>query len=298
MANKRIKDLSTTAAVTASDDFIAVDGATNGTRKLDAYNPTFGGNLTVSGTGTTALGGAGSIISLSASGRLQLGFTYSRVADPDGAGGWLGGYNIKFSTSPKYDATGATAGLYYSSNGVRIYSGGTAVADTAAPLVATFATTGNLLIGTATDSGNGKLQLATHTTSSGGIGFGTDWTIYRQGANDLNLGTSTASVGIQTSGTLARLLLSGAGEIYTDSNGLIAAGRFGSGQLTLRSVGANSVILQTNSTTALTLDSSQRCILAGALRLNNAYTASAVVPTGYVTIQDSTGTTYKVCVLL
>ena len=51
MANKRIKDLSTTAAVTASDDFIAVDGATNGTRKLDAYSPTFGGNLTVSGTG-------------------------------------------------------------------------------------------------------------------------------------------------------------------------------------------------------------------------------------------------------
>lgn len=57
MANKRIKDLSTTAAVTASDDFIAVDGATNGTRKLDAYSPTFGGNLTVSGTGTSTFAG-------------------------------------------------------------------------------------------------------------------------------------------------------------------------------------------------------------------------------------------------
>jgi hypothetical protein len=56
MANKRIKDLSTTAAVTASDDFIAVDGATNGTRKLDAYSPTFGGNLTVSGTARFATG--------------------------------------------------------------------------------------------------------------------------------------------------------------------------------------------------------------------------------------------------
>ena len=56
MANIRIKDLSTTAAVTASDDFIAVDGATNGTRKLNAYSPTFGGNLTVSGT--SALSGA------------------------------------------------------------------------------------------------------------------------------------------------------------------------------------------------------------------------------------------------
>ena len=54
MANVRIKDLTTTAATTASDDFFGVDGATNGTRKLNAYSPTFGGNLTVSGitTGT------------------------------------------------------------------------------------------------------------------------------------------------------------------------------------------------------------------------------------------------------
>jgi hypothetical protein len=50
MANIRIKDLSTTASSTASDDFFGVDGATNGTRKLSAYSPTFGGNLTVSGT--------------------------------------------------------------------------------------------------------------------------------------------------------------------------------------------------------------------------------------------------------
>jgi hypothetical protein len=51
MADIRIKDLATTAASTASDDFIAVDGSANGTRKLNAYSPTFGGNLTVSGTG-------------------------------------------------------------------------------------------------------------------------------------------------------------------------------------------------------------------------------------------------------
>lgn len=49
MADIRIKDLTTTASSTASDDFIAVDGATNGTRKLNAYSPSFGGNATVSG---------------------------------------------------------------------------------------------------------------------------------------------------------------------------------------------------------------------------------------------------------
>jgi hypothetical protein len=57
MADIRIKDLATTAASTASDDFIAVDGSANGTRKLDAFSPTFGGNLTVSGTGNSSIAG-------------------------------------------------------------------------------------------------------------------------------------------------------------------------------------------------------------------------------------------------
>ena len=50
MADIRIKDLTTTASSTASDDFIAVDGTTNGTRKLNAFSPTFGGNANVTGT--------------------------------------------------------------------------------------------------------------------------------------------------------------------------------------------------------------------------------------------------------
>jgi hypothetical protein len=57
MADIRINALATTAASTASDDFIAVDGSANGTRKLNAYSPTFGGNLTVSGTGTSSVAG-------------------------------------------------------------------------------------------------------------------------------------------------------------------------------------------------------------------------------------------------
>lgn len=38
MANTRIKDLSTTAASAANDDYLALDGATNGTRKILASN--------------------------------------------------------------------------------------------------------------------------------------------------------------------------------------------------------------------------------------------------------------------
>jgi hypothetical protein len=57
MADIRINALATTASSTASDDFVAIDGTTNGTRKLSAYSPTFGGNLTVSGTGTSSFAG-------------------------------------------------------------------------------------------------------------------------------------------------------------------------------------------------------------------------------------------------
>lgn len=49
MADIRINSLPTTAVASSSDDFLALDGTTNGTRKLNAYSPTFGGNVTVSG---------------------------------------------------------------------------------------------------------------------------------------------------------------------------------------------------------------------------------------------------------
>jgi hypothetical protein len=49
MADTRINALST-ATSSVSDDFVPIDGTTNGTRKLSAFSPTFGGNATVTGT--------------------------------------------------------------------------------------------------------------------------------------------------------------------------------------------------------------------------------------------------------
>lgn len=61
--------------------------------------------------------------------------------------------------------------------------------------------TGNLILGTTTDSSNGRLQLATHTTAAGGIGFGTDTSLFRAAANTLQAPNiqigSTATSGIQ-----------------------------------------------------------------------------------------------------
>lgn len=47
MADIRIKDLATTAAASSADDYIAIDGTTNGTRKLSAATPSFTTSVTV-----------------------------------------------------------------------------------------------------------------------------------------------------------------------------------------------------------------------------------------------------------
>ena len=54
MANLRIKDVPTSAASTSADDYFAIDGTTNGTRKLSAGSPVFGGRVTVSNGATTS----------------------------------------------------------------------------------------------------------------------------------------------------------------------------------------------------------------------------------------------------
>jgi len=59
MADIRIKDLPTTASQTSSGDFIAIDGLSNGTRKLSANAPSFLGNITT----TTTLADQGGTIS-------------------------------------------------------------------------------------------------------------------------------------------------------------------------------------------------------------------------------------------
>jgi hypothetical protein len=257
MANKRIKDLSTTAAVTASDDFIAVDGATNGTRKLDAYNPTFGGNLTVSG-GTTTSGVA----------KVGTGLVSWAEFSHSGA----------FGTSNYCLLQNSSGGTYLNAvAGQNVYF---AIGNT---IHGNLTSTGSFLFGTTTNSGNGRLQLASHSDSAGGIGFGTDFSLYRSGTRTLTFEASsspTVVISGPANGSTVTLKL---GDGVNNDQGVITST-------------AGDLVFKRNATTALTLDSSQRCILAGALRLNNAYTAGAPTATGYVTLQDSAGNTYKVLV--
>ena len=185
MADIRIKDLATTATTTASDDFMAVDGTTNGTRKMNAAAPAFltsvttpsltspaGNNLTL-GTGTSGAAitvlsasnnvGIGTITPASlvelkaAAGSLHQRFTDNTT----GVIGFIGGANGILS------GAGANTMAVRAENGLFLSGAG----NTNAHLVLN--SSSQVLIGT-TDAtgltGAGGLKIASSTAGSAGAG--------------------------------------------------------------------------------------------------------------------------------
>ena len=137
---------------------------------------------------------------------------------------------------------------------------------------------GSVLIATNVDSGNGKLQLATHTTSAGGIGFGTALSMYRSGDNSAWIDAASGNV---------QLILGRAGAanlaLFSDGSYVYASAvQAGMG-----------LIFRTNgSTTALTLDSSQNATFAGRVRAGTAVgTAKTVmIDAAFTTLLNVTKT--------
>ena len=221
---------------------------------------TLAGNLTVSGS--TITGGSLGLL-LNAAGTNQ-----SVITQPTGSG-----RTILRSNSQTYPqltlqdnqngSLNQQATFYFNSGGDNIlyiqteYSGGTGNAIALQPggnTTAKFLQNGNLLLGTTTDSSNGKLQLATHTTSAGGIGFGTDVSLFRAGNSILTLNTTSddAQFRLSKNGTVGGQIVTNSTNVYWDT--------------------ASAHILRTGSatggTTALTLDSSQNATFAKNLTVN------------------------------
>ena len=140
------------------------------------------------------------------------------------------------------------------------------------------ATTGNLLIGTTTDSSNGAIQLANHTISAFGIGFGPDTSLYRNAAGSLvvdHIGSSSPT-------------------LCLSANGSVQSRFFATGSNTFLESYANTpLILRSNQATALTLDTSQNATFAGIV-IHKSYTvatlpaAAAGNTYGIVFVSDAT----------
>ena len=185
MADIRIKDLPTTATQTASDDFIALDGTVNGTRKIDASAPSFKTSVTSpsivapAATALTLTGG-----STGASLVLGATTTSSVTVSPKGSGSFdISGSQAVlaariFNTStadaaPRLQLIRSTTGSARTwTFGVGEQSTGDLdiVDSTASAIRARLTTTGNLLIGTTTDmTGSGGLRVAGTTASTSTI---------------------------------------------------------------------------------------------------------------------------------
>jgi len=162
MADIRIKDLTTTASSTASDDFIAVDGTTNGTRKLNAFSPTFGGNATVTGT-------------LTANGLLTAAATTSLDGLPTAAiFGATKRIAIGYNTSGDYGfIASADSGTTWKELHLNPSGGLVKVPSTSA---STTTSTGALVVGNGTSGGlgvGGSIVAGGNITLSGTVGIGT-----------------------------------------------------------------------------------------------------------------------------
>jgi hypothetical protein len=95
--------------------------------------------------------------------------------------------------------------------------------NSTAPSVAVMTlTSGDVAIfGTTTDSSNGRIQLATHTTSAGGIGFGTDTPLWRSTGGTLRFGDAgndIASLVLNGSGGSAALFSHAAASVSLSAN--------------------------------------------------------------------------------
>ncbi len=140
------------------------------------------------------------------------------------------------------------------------------------------------------------------TTDSGvfSLGASSDITLSRANAAVLQLGAANGD----TTGTSQTLQAQGVttGGTNNQAGGALTL-RPGQGKGNVTSsfkiqtypAGASGNTLQT-ATDALTIDGAQLATFGGPIKLANAYVATPQVSTGYVTIQDNTGTTYKVCV--
>ena len=257
MADIRINALTTTATSSASDDYIAIDGSANGTRKLSVYSPTFGGNLTVSGTGTSSVAGSLVVNNATALGGGKISVladlsAANGVVIKDSATSYAGNDNFVLLQNSAGTTVGGLTHPAAGSLGIWGNDDIRFLTTASATEMARINSTGNLLLGTTTDSGNGKLQLATHSDKSGGIGFGTDTSLYRANAGQLYLDAPASTSG-------AFWVNGGSG----NASAAINLYPQGTGTAQIGAVGATSLLLRTNNTTALTLDSSQNATFAG-----------------------------------
>lgn len=200
--------------------------------------------------GTAFLGLNGQTITGNASGAWAVaanGTNQSITLAPSGTGNVVldisGGGYLRLSSTQNFASRDST--------NTYLFTGSTAMrwrnqADSAT--IAMLTNGGNLLLGGLTTDGTGLTQRPASTTATGGDTHGSDLSWYRRAAGAFALD--------HVGGSAPRLY-------FAENSSLAGWIDTSSGTMRVASNTANPLILQTNNTTALTLDSSQNGILVG-----------------------------------
>jgi len=263
--------------------------------------------LSLPSTGAVALtaGGTNQNITLTPSGTGAVTIASNLTVSGTGASPFTGyikfaSTNIGSGSETWIGSTGSLGGIAFN-----VPTGGLFTFAVNNVGMANWNSSGNLLFGTTTDSANGKIQLATHTTSAGGIGFGTDVALYRSAANEISIYTNGGlSHTFSNNGTYSQLTFRTlAGKIVNLQQisaqfgvNLVIGGGGGSNEdSTLQTGGTGTLYLKTGSspTTAVSIDSSQNTTFAGII-IHKSYTvatlpaAAAGNTYGIVFVSDAT----------
>lgn len=274
MADIRIKDLTTTASSSASDDFIAVDGTTNGTRKLNAFSPTFGGNVVVTGTLTsqstlsTSAGLSCANATITQGYAILTGYGASADAGNLFLGQSSNGNFLNSSLTKIYTAIG---GAEISNN---VAAGFRVVTTTAS----TTTSTGALVVGNGTSGGlgvGGAIVAGGTITSTAS----TDSGLLQLNLVNSSTGTSASSLFRFNAGTRTATL-----QAYNDTHATLA------GQLRI-ATSDGSIVVIPSGVTAATFTASGTTF-AGAIAIGNTVSAGVAVASTHKVQISIGGTTY------
>ena len=160
-----------------------------------------------------------------------------------------------------------------------------------------FRVNGNLNLSTNTINAlGGSLVFASNNTTALTLDSSQNATFAKNVVARGALGYATGIHSGSTADSSQQLILSSSGaysNAYVSKNGTTLGIGFSSSNTSFVEDNALSIVAATKAATF-----AGAVTVTGALKLGNAYVAGAVVGTGYVTIQDSTGTTYRVPVLV
>jgi hypothetical protein len=231
-------------ATTHTGTTVSVTGNITGGNVLGGanVNATTHTGTTVSVTGQITGGNISATGISSATTDFRLGgLSYSRVAIPDGGGGFVGGYNTTYSSGVVYDSSSAPiSAIYYGSDGnLKFYSGPSATAGTAAPERLRIDTGGNVGIGTSSPTGkldisattDGQLMAQVRNLSSGSSAYSAFFL-----GNDTN--ATAAYVGLNSSTNTARGGGANSFNIITGLNGPLTLGVAGAEKVRIDSSGS------------------------------------------------------------